>query len=247
MNPSYLAGFIDGDGSIYVDQQKRGYSLQIKISQCNLDILKIIHKAYGGKLYEAKVMRPGKNGRLEHALRICGKDTIPILNDIENTVIMKNEQVQLAKQFIQYIGKPNTGEYKKQICEKLKSEYVQRTNQKYDRLNLAYIAGLFDAEGCVFCSWRPPTIFGYYIKITQKSDLHILNLINQFFNENARIDRSNAGLTFTGKERIEKILTDILPFLIVKKLQAELMILFVNSNTLEDKIELSELIKSDKH
>ena len=60
-DPSYLAGFIDGDGCIYIRKQKatkKGtndyFQAGIEISQSRTNILQIIALHYGGKLYTQK-------------------------------------------------------------------------------------------------------------------------------------------------------------------------------------------------
>ena len=48
----------------------------------------------------------------------------------------------------------------------------QSYRKDYSRINEAYIAGLFDAEGNVYCAFKDK--LKYYVKITQKSDLYFL-------------------------------------------------------------------------
>lgn len=48
--PSYIAGFIDGDGCIFIRKINNGYQSGISISQSRTNILKVIGYHFGGKI-----------------------------------------------------------------------------------------------------------------------------------------------------------------------------------------------------
>ena len=48
--PSYISGFIDGDGCIFIRKIKEGYQSGITITQCRTNILQIIRYHFGGSI-----------------------------------------------------------------------------------------------------------------------------------------------------------------------------------------------------
>jgi hypothetical protein len=103
-------------------------------------------------------------------------------------------------------------------------------------LSLEYIAGFFDGEGCITSQLQ--YITGKYekyprvsvqITITQKSTI-VLNEIQKMYGGTVRLKGSGCSvLNITGKDKMHKFLTDITPYLVEKKEQAEIALEFVNS------------------
>lgn len=50
LNPSYLAGLLDGDGTIFIRKIKDGYQSGISLTQSRTNILQIIQYHYGGTI-----------------------------------------------------------------------------------------------------------------------------------------------------------------------------------------------------
>ncbi len=145
INSSYLAGFFDGDGSIYITNG----CLHITFSQCVLNILLQIQNKYGGTIFKQK-RKERVNNRIEFSLKICGEDCITILNDLKDTSILKVDRINYGIQYLEYNNKPNCEE-KEKIINSLKiSNEKKNDNEIYmNRINWKYICGLFDAEGCI--------------------------------------------------------------------------------------------------
>jgi len=53
MNKKYLGGLYDGDGTIMVEKQDKGYCLKVIICQCHFGLLREIQKVYHGTIYKA--------------------------------------------------------------------------------------------------------------------------------------------------------------------------------------------------
>jgi hypothetical protein len=53
-HPSYIAGFIDGDGCIFIRKITDGYQSGFSITQCRTNILKIIRYHFGGSITSSK-------------------------------------------------------------------------------------------------------------------------------------------------------------------------------------------------
>jgi len=113
------------------------------------------------------------------------------------------------------------------------------------KLSKQYIAGFIDGEGylSILKLKRKTARNGYWfqpvIKVSQTQDhSYILQMIHcQYgghFNKR-RVYKDNSKPTFTldikGEEKIRKLLDDILPYLIIKKPQAELILEYYNLGT----------------
>lgn len=183
IHPSYLAAFFDGDGSINISKVgpdgKQGYLLKAEISQCNQDFLKRVQRSVGntGKLYADK--RTDKyTGETSWCLRWCGKGTRPILRIILDYGVIKKEQAKLA---LEMLALPRVGSGSRKEEIRLKMKELNRDKTTYDkpweRVNDAYVAGLFDAEGNVYQKIDDTGKLRSYVKITQKSDPRVLHHI----------------------------------------------------------------------
>lgn len=99
LNPKYLAGFFDGEGSVTISKQtSRWYVLQLSINQKKSDILKIIQKQYGGYLYFDR-----RNGC--SYLHITANKAEKFLKDIFPYSVVKREQIKMALIFCYIIRK----------------------------------------------------------------------------------------------------------------------------------------------
>ena len=72
-HPSYIAGFIDGDGCIFIRKILDGYQSGFSITQCRTNILQIIRYHFGGSITTTKTR-----------------------NKSEDVIINNNDQTQLG-------------------------------------------------------------------------------------------------------------------------------------------------------
>lgn len=208
ISKQYISGFFDGDGSITVEKQKNGYSLRIKFCQSNLFLIEKLNEYYPYLIIFGKKR---KNTRCEYELRGAGKKIEPLVDDLLEYTILKYEQLLEAKKMFEYINKKNTKDEKETIYNNIKLLKVSSNNKQYNRLCTAYIAGLFDAEGSIGIYNK-----GLRVKITQKSDIKILNEIAKIYQNNNKID--NYAISFYGINS-KKFLEDIKDYCIYKKRQ----------------------------
>ena len=250
ISPYYLAGFFDGDGSICITQ---GLSLQIQFSQCVPNILNKIQEIFvGGTLHKREAKN--ENCRDEYSLRYCGRKCEEILKYLDIGSIMKWKQIQIAKQFI-YMNNlrelENTKIDLREKMRKLNKSYKKTHNKPYNKINWEYIAGIFDAEGCIYMKKHQKKNssefrhkFGY-IKITQTNDYKLLEKIREYVGHG----RTNDKISWK-TERIDFAKWDlkkIYPLLIVKRKQAECCLEFFDCEDENRKKELFDIIKNDKH
>lgn len=97
MDTSYLAGFIDGEGTIGIEKQKSHtkfyYRLHLRIGNTNLDVLKEIQKQFGGDIHFQGVTKGGKKF---HAISWFNENAKIILEQIKDKLIIKKEIAEYA-------------------------------------------------------------------------------------------------------------------------------------------------------
>ena len=230
----YLSGFFDEDGSITIEKQKLRYTLRIKFSQSNENWIYTIKKYYP---YLKKSSTKRDNNKIEYELRAAGKQIEPIINNLLQYSILKYEQLLEAKKFIKLINKRNKSDEKELIYKKLKQLKIESNNKPYERLNIQYISGLFDAEGSI----------GVYkdlrVKITQKSDIKILENIAKLYDNTNKID--NYSIAFYGKNS-QNILKDIKKYCIYKLPQIKAALKYIGSSDKEIRNKYKDIIKNEK-
>lgn len=242
----WLAGFIDGDGSIYLSKISRGsHCLMLGISQSSIKVLEVILKHYpGGAIYPGR-KRP--NQKQQYYLRYTGMLSIKILTDLSPYLIVKKTKVDDAIEYIQYINSPNSTIRKKQLIEKMTNypNYIQQLDEVYQsRLNYAYISGLFDAEGCIYMSKH----FKGYVGISQKNDPYLLKQIQC----KCGIGTSNDTVFRTTLSKASnEFLYNIRQHSYVKRVQIDVALLFIilktqQINVKEFNFDIYGMLKNEK-
>ena len=103
-NPSYIAGFIDGDGTIFIRKIKDGYQSGISISQSRTNILQILQYHYGGiitkpsNIYNEDIFNEDgyydkNNKRNSYTLIFRSNEYKFLLKDIKDHIILKKIQI----------------------------------------------------------------------------------------------------------------------------------------------------------
>ena len=244
----YLSGWFDGDGCIMVEKQNGGYALRIKLSQSDENWIDTILKFYPFLKKSGSIR--GNKQRTEYELRASGLQIEPLVDDLLKYTILKYEQLTVAKSFFKFINKLNTFEDKEALYKKLKN--LKETNSSrtmkipYERLNTQYIAGFFDAEGCITVQ------DGLRVKITQKSDETILKEIAKLYNNKNKIN--NYALCFYSFDACHMFLNDIKDYCIYKTPQINACIEYIKlkskkTHTEDDNILIQkciDTIKSEK-
>ena len=181
-NPSYIAGFIDGDGSISILKNNDSFNARISISQCRTNILSIVSHHFGGfvKLSNDEI---GKK-RTQYTYINRGDNLKFLVNYIKDYILIKKVQIDKLFEFLPLINKCCCSEIKEKICDiVLNANKIKIPIEiNYNKLNDYYLAGFFDAEGCISIGKRKNGKFtkGPRVKITQKNNPNILTAIKDY-------------------------------------------------------------------
>ena len=227
----YFAGAIDGDGCICFTMKQIIISYTCCQNNTIPKILKIFRKIYGGDI--CTEIKKNKKHKNNHKWRICGKYALPVLYDLKNYCIIKKEQASTVYNYLLTRinnSKENIKE-RKVIFDKLKymksPKYLSaiKVSASNENLSDAYIAGFFDAEGCVCSPARNPT--SIIIHLVQKYCTTIINAINNKYDIPTRVkydkNKTVAQLSISGEYGFIFI-KHIYPYSIIKKKQIELAI-----------------------
>lgn len=100
---AYIAGFIDGEGSICISGVKRWGYVQIQINQMNRKPLDFINKYYPGRLIKLRVPQNSYSKHC-HIYRLIYHEANvrKLLRDMESKLILKSRHAKLALQFIAF-------------------------------------------------------------------------------------------------------------------------------------------------
>ena len=192
-HPSYIAGFIDGDGCIFIRKIKDGYQSGISLTQCRTNILQIIRYHFGGSITssanrnnktqdvmdESNEYYDKHNVRNQYNLLIRSNEYQILLEYLRDSFVVKEKQYKCLYEFNKFTNLPNKPEEKSElfsICSKF-NEKCNIDSNNFTRLNIEYISGLFDAEGCVYISKN--NFNKFYISIAQKNHPILLQEINK--------------------------------------------------------------------
>ena len=251
-NPSYIVGFIDGDGCIFIRKIKHGYQSGINISQSRTNILQVLRYHFGGNITSSEKRNNYLNSleydkttkRNQYNLNIRSNEYDILLNYIKNNIVIKTTQMDCLNKFTNYVKLKNNNE--KEELYKLCS-YYNKTHKSdniiLDNINIQYIAGIFDAEGCIYISKSKYS--KYYISITQKNNPSILYKIQELL-KLGTID-SEKKYKIYNKVDCLKFLRLIKPYLIVKlnQLCAFETLLTTDNNIIKD--EMYKICNREKH
>jgi len=105
-NDAYLAGLIDGEGTITIGLEKRdkknAYRPIIAITSTSGDFIKGVQNSIPFKthLYSYDKTKYNPNWSREYKLYISTKEMLPFIDSIEKYVLLKATQLKLLKEFI---------------------------------------------------------------------------------------------------------------------------------------------------
>jgi len=255
-HPSYISGFIDGDGCIFIRKIIDGYQSGLSITQCRTNILQIIRYHFGGSITSSSnrndksinIMNDDYfykyNIRNQYNLLIRNNEYQILLDYLKNSFIIKENQYQKLYEFNKLANLQNKNDEKKQIylmCSELNKKYV--LDEIYlTRINTEYIAGLFDAEGCIYINKQKYSRF--YVSIAQKNHPKILYEIVKFLNF-GKVSTSN--LIIYKKSDCLKFIQLVKSHLIVKYNQAIAFETFLETNDNNIKEQMYSICNKEKH
>jgi hypothetical protein len=250
LDPEYVAGFFDSDGSVYISNKN---VLCISFTQCVLNILLLLQKQYGGELFE----RNGKNikQRKQYTLRIIGLECKKIIEDLNKYSVLKINKIENALTYLDFINKKNC-ESKLELIDFIRNNNKIDDTKYFSRINWKYIAGMFDGDGYIGLNYKYLEInkISIQFSICQKYTPNFLGYLKNFMSSetNNFFSLSKNDIRTSKFDNIIKIYNFIKQYIIVKKYQYDKMIELLNEYNKDNvnfvKVkEIGYLIKNNKH
>jgi len=257
---SYIAGLIDGDGCIFIRKITDGYQSGFTITQCRSNILQVIKYHFGGSITSSE-NRNNKvenilddnneyihkhNVRNQYNLLIRSNEYEILLGYLKNSFVIKEKQYNCLYEFNKIANLPNKLEEKEGLY-KICSENNVTTiviEDNLHKINIEYIAGLFDAEGCIYINKIIKSNF--YISIAQKNHPIVLHEIVKFLGF-GKVNTSNIEFTICSKSNCLKFIQLVKQHLIVKYNQAIAFEKFLQTNDAKIKEEMYTICNKEKH
>ena len=252
-NASYISGMIDGDGCIFIRKITDGYQSGITLAQSRTNILQILRYHFGGSITTSanrncnvtdKIIEDGyfdkHNVRNEYNLIIRSNEYSIILQYIKDHIIIKQKQIDALYEFSKIVHIPHNNVEKEELyncCLKKKEIF----DYDFSRLNIEYIQGLFDAEGCVYIDKHK---YNYTISIAQKNHPKILNKIQEFLGY-GKVDTYN--LLITKKKDCLNFIQLMKPGVIVKYNQVCAFETFLSTSDPVIKEQMYRITNEEKH
>lgn len=253
-DPSYIAGFIDGDGCLFIRKISCGYQSGISITQCRTNILQILRYHFGGNLVSSS-KRNDKNANLlednnkyhKHNIRnqydlvIRSNNYKLLLCYLQETFVVKEQQYQCLIEFDKFTNLQNKNDEKELLFEKCRT--FKKTEHLFvSRINIQYISGLFDAEGCFFINKKK--INKFYISISQKNHPILLEKIKSFLGFGKVVENK---FIIYDKPNSLKFIQLIKENLIVKFNQAVAFETYLVTNDKIEKEKMYQICNEEKH
>jgi predicted RNA binding protein with dsRBD fold (UPF0201 family) len=243
LHPAYVAGFIDGDGSITLSNPQ----VCVTVGQCDPMPLLRLQYQFGGTLRKVKAKTARSRMQYTYELR---KSNLDVLKICANYGIIKQERCQVA--FDHYSSERIDELSQLQFMENFQNackRYEPRDPTMYSsRICWEYIAGLFDAEGCITVVYKDEQWLSMCLTITQKTNTTVLQSITAFIGSGGV--KQNCRYVNYSMKYILYILKNIVKHLIVKKEQADICISLLeggSENGMEDNFALVERAQLAKH
>jgi len=257
---SYISGFIDGDGCIFIRKIADGYQSGFTITQCRTNILQVIRYHFGGSITSSEnrnnkienVMDHSNkyihkhNVRNEYNLLIRSNEYQLLLDYLKDSFVIKHKQYSCLQEFNKITNLPNKIEEKEELY-KLCSENNVTTNvieNNLQKINIEYISGLFDAEGCIYINKNKYN--SYYISISQKNHPIVLHEICKFLGF-GKVYKSEYEYTIVKKSECLKFIHLVKNNLIVKYRQAVAFETFLETNDNNIKEQMYSICNKEKH
>jgi hypothetical protein len=238
---AFLAGLLDGDGSISIrdNYNGSGYQLTMSIYSTSRQLMKWLVLTFGGTFRKI----PTKGNRKQKYQWYTGAKKL--IAGVLPYATLKRRAVSLAIDFLD-LGNER--------CPERRNHYmreIQEANQDYVRvknipctgmilptkLDFAYLAGLFDAEGSFSIYSHKDRGNGKYTSVIRISntDQRIFNWVADHFTGymvvNDRRENKDEGVWFLSGKHRESVLLAILPYLIIKKERASIVLEWIRHCT----------------
>jgi hypothetical protein len=168
-----------------------------------------------------------------------------LLEYIKNNIVIKKEQIECLEDFLKLVNLQNKSDEKEELYKKCSNynKKILQNNICFQNINIEYIAGLFDAEGCFYICLKKLTKM--YISLTQKNNPNVLEYISKLLGF-GNIDGEKKFKIYK-KEDCLKFIQLIKPHLIVKYNQAIAFETFLTTTEKHIKEEMYTICNREKH
>ena len=258
-NPSYIAGMIDGDGCVFIRKITQGYQSGISISQSRTNVLRVIRYYFGGSITTAekrnnkvdnKLDDTGEfyhkhNVRNQYNLLIRSNEYAVLLEYIRPSIIIKQQQLECLYDFYKLVDIPNVVDDKEALYKKCSETNKHKNMDEANllRMNIEYIQGLFDAEGCIYIDKKKTNKFK--ITLAQKNHPIVLEKIKEFLGF-GKIEGKYC-LTIRKKTDCLKFISLVKHGLIVKYNQAVAFETYLLTDDITIKQNMYKVCNEEKH
>jgi len=252
----FYSSAFDGDGSVQVTNRGQ---ITVSLSQSSgcgqPQIIRDVAEDYNGRFtQQTDKRRP--DGRPSYNAVISDSKVIPLLYDLAQNCVLHEESATVCFESVITFDQVTVPELYEYVKRRHTMAFYNNVVIKQERVTVPYIAGLFDTEGNV-----QPNDDCYHIRVrfTQKKSVALLEAVNHTLGNKGKICYKNGSrpvdsLRFKNEAAIE-VLKKMLPYLRVKKLQAELGIEFLylmrrvhkTPEILARLAEIRVLCKAEKH
>jgi hypothetical protein len=113
--------------------------------------------------------------RNQYNILIRGTESSLLSEYIKHSIVIKNTQLDCLCQFLKIVNLQQKTQEKEELYQRCSdyNRHVLNNTVSFHNINIAYIAGLFDAEGCIYIC-----LSKFYISITQKNNPDVLIYIS---------------------------------------------------------------------
>jgi intein/homing endonuclease len=164
---AYIAGFFDGEGCITTNKRRANrYPIVCRFTQAEKSILEFMQSFFGGTIICSKP----KGRNVIYFLRFGTSASIDLLKALLPYIIVKREQAQLVIDYYDFFVVNRMKSNKKltqferereetvvQLLKQIKQKQLKQAllmpTRSDDETN-AYVAGVFDGEGCIYIARR---------------------------------------------------------------------------------------------
>lgn len=142
MNSSYVAGFFDGEGSVY----NNGGKVRIQIPQTNHEVLNELKNFYGcGNIYETKKQKEHHKRAWTYNITNW-EGCLDFLKSIRDDVIVKKDQVEYFIEFLE--NKKQTLNENKLLREQEKQKVVELHKKGFSYRKIEKLVGFSRQKVC---------------------------------------------------------------------------------------------------
>jgi hypothetical protein len=237
---AFLAGLVDGDGSITIKYDKEsGYQLSLAVYSTNRIVMNWLVHVFGGQYRKM----PTNGNRKQKYCWYTYNDAV--VTNLSPHLIIKKEQGQVANQFIS-LGSERLPEARQDRMRDLqlhnntfqplsKEAFMEAEPVPPTKIDYAYLAGLFDAEGSFSIYKRKIKGQGMYSSAARLSNTDgivfpwLASRFGGYFSITKRKNRDEGTWTMTGQNRELNMLA-ILPYLVIKKQRAAVVLEWMRHN-----------------